>query len=324
MESSLVMQSAENPLSAGLPTQDEVLAAAKGPATDRSTSPLPTVTACRQFAKSVEIQGGRNLNTEQRWAIASFIMNAGAGCPFTIYGPPGTGKTVTLVECALQVNSLTLHAHQLLQEFLEIKREFLEIKRGAGVKAGQHCQAVADASLPSKPDLSITLSKNVEINLNIFVSLAFLSAVAATLKPILLVVLSVVFARRQTLNSAHAFSFILHSYSLCREFHTESSHKEASIIFLMHADSEQGGGCQAAAVCPTRLQCGSAGQCIGDSRLEAHRDAAPGRPTPSACTNERGKRTILLESTSFVGQYKCHLRQSCMSSQEKRNMLLSH
>lgn len=101
-----MQKSADNPLSVGLPTQDEVLAAAKGSATNGSTNRLPTVTACRQFAKNMEIQGGKDLNTEQRWAIASFIMNAGAGCPFTIYGPPGTGKTVTLVECALQVSLL--------------------------------------------------------------------------------------------------------------------------------------------------------------------------------------------------------------------------
>ena len=88
-------------MSAGLPSQDEVLAAAKG-RTDGAAL-LPTVASCRQFAKGMDMLAGKDLNTEQRWAIASFILNAGGGHPFTIYGPPGTGKTVTLVECALQV-----------------------------------------------------------------------------------------------------------------------------------------------------------------------------------------------------------------------------
>lgn len=59
----------------------------------------------------MQIVGGKNLNAEQRWAIASFIMGAGIGAPFTIYGPPGTGKTVTLVECALQVDVMTQLLH---------------------------------------------------------------------------------------------------------------------------------------------------------------------------------------------------------------------
>lgn len=98
-----MLQAREDPLPIGLPSQDEFLAAAKGG--PEPLVSLPTVTACRQFANSMQIEGGKDLNVEQRWAIASFIMNAGAGCPFTIYGPPGTGKTVTLVECALQVSS---------------------------------------------------------------------------------------------------------------------------------------------------------------------------------------------------------------------------
>ena len=98
-----MQKAAPNPLAAGLPSQDEILAAAKG-GTTRHSPQLPTVATCRQFAKTMGIVGGKNLNAEQRWAIASFIMDAGAGGPFTIYGPPGTGKTVTLVECALQAS----------------------------------------------------------------------------------------------------------------------------------------------------------------------------------------------------------------------------
>lgn len=47
--------------------------------------------------------GPRQLNLEQRHAVASVLSGLGAGTPFALFGPPGTGKTVTLVECALQV-----------------------------------------------------------------------------------------------------------------------------------------------------------------------------------------------------------------------------
>ena len=104
-------QAACDPTESGLPSQDEFLAAAQGAAADpqpaRPTSAhVPTCSAVRKTAEAIQEVGAQQLNAEQRWAVASFLDGAGGSCPYTLFGPPGTGKTVTLVECALQVQSL--------------------------------------------------------------------------------------------------------------------------------------------------------------------------------------------------------------------------
>lgn len=62
-----------------------------------------TLTAVDECAASISERGARQLNTEQRIAVASVLLGAGGSLPYALFGPPGTGKTVTLVECALQV-----------------------------------------------------------------------------------------------------------------------------------------------------------------------------------------------------------------------------
>ena len=54
-------------------------------------------------ADSLQERGSQRLNSEQRTAVASVLLRAGGPRPYALFGPPGTGKTVTLVECALQV-----------------------------------------------------------------------------------------------------------------------------------------------------------------------------------------------------------------------------
>ena len=91
---------------ANLPSTDEFLAAAKGePSMDLAARP-PTSPAVRKAADAIQEVGGRRLNDEQRWAVASFLKGGGRSAPFALFGPPGTGKTVTLVECALQVSAV--------------------------------------------------------------------------------------------------------------------------------------------------------------------------------------------------------------------------
>lgn len=81
-------------LVAGLHEQEEGVAQAHEQAS------LAAVAEC---ASSITEQGARQLNTEQRTAVASVLLGAGGPVPYALFGPPGTGKTVTLVECALQV-----------------------------------------------------------------------------------------------------------------------------------------------------------------------------------------------------------------------------
>ena len=67
-----------------------------------------SLVALDECAASIEERGDRQLNTEQRNAVASVLLGAGGPVPYALFGPPGTGKTVTLVECALQVSPLNL------------------------------------------------------------------------------------------------------------------------------------------------------------------------------------------------------------------------
>ncbi len=67
-----------------------------------------SLVALDECAASIEERGDRQLNTEQRNAVASVLLGAGGPVPYALFGPPGTGKTVTLVECALQVSPLIL------------------------------------------------------------------------------------------------------------------------------------------------------------------------------------------------------------------------
>ena len=67
---------------------------------------LPSLRKMQRKAGFLEEVGAQKLNSQQREAVASVLVGAGGGChPLTLFGPPGTGKTVTLVECALQVNA---------------------------------------------------------------------------------------------------------------------------------------------------------------------------------------------------------------------------
>ena len=67
-------------------------------------APAPAcLAAVEECAASIRERGDRQLNTEQRIAVASVLLQAGGAVPYALFGPPGTGKTVTLVECALQV-----------------------------------------------------------------------------------------------------------------------------------------------------------------------------------------------------------------------------
>ena len=72
----------------------------KGPEETPAPASLAAVEEC---AASIQERGNRQLNTEQRIAVASVLLQAGGAVPYALFGPPGTGKTVTLVECALQV-----------------------------------------------------------------------------------------------------------------------------------------------------------------------------------------------------------------------------
>ena len=67
---------------------------------------LASLAAVEECAASIKERGDRQLNTEQRIAVASVLLQAGGAAPYALFGPPGTGKTVTLVECALQVPPL--------------------------------------------------------------------------------------------------------------------------------------------------------------------------------------------------------------------------
>ena len=69
------------------------------------SSELAHLAAVDECAASITERGSRQLNTEQRVAVASVLLGAGGAVPYALFGPPGTGKTVTLVECALQVKS---------------------------------------------------------------------------------------------------------------------------------------------------------------------------------------------------------------------------
>ena len=65
----------------------------------------PGVDKLHEKAGFLEELGYQKLNSQQRQAVASVLVGAGGGTlPLALFGPPGTGKTVTLVECALQVN----------------------------------------------------------------------------------------------------------------------------------------------------------------------------------------------------------------------------
>jgi flagellar biosynthesis GTPase FlhF len=70
------------------------------------TSELPSLAAVDECAASIQEKGSRQLNSEQRVAVASVLLQAGGPVPYALVGPPGTGKTVTLVECALQVGGM--------------------------------------------------------------------------------------------------------------------------------------------------------------------------------------------------------------------------
>ena len=69
---------------------------------------LASLAAVDECVASIEERGDRKLNTEQLNAVASVLLGAGGSVPYALFGPPGTGKTVTLVECALQVPSVSL------------------------------------------------------------------------------------------------------------------------------------------------------------------------------------------------------------------------
>jgi hypothetical protein len=69
-------------------------------------SGLPSLAGVDVCAASIREIGPRQLNMEQRSAVASILLQAGGRAPYALFGPPGTGKTVTLVECALQVDCM--------------------------------------------------------------------------------------------------------------------------------------------------------------------------------------------------------------------------
>ena len=75
----------------------------QGSVTSQNQRP-PTRLDVQAVANGFQEVAQCKLNAEQRLAVASVMSRAGGDMPFALFGPPGTGKTVTLVECALQVD----------------------------------------------------------------------------------------------------------------------------------------------------------------------------------------------------------------------------
>lgn len=74
------------------PNEDSIVA---------SLSFLPSASDVDALSESLELAD--DLNHEQRYAVASFLLGAGSPSPYCLLGPPGTGKTLTATNCVLQV-----------------------------------------------------------------------------------------------------------------------------------------------------------------------------------------------------------------------------
>lgn len=76
----------------------------------------------KKRATSLRELGAKKLNRQQQEAVGAVLVGAGGGqYPLALLGPPGTGKTVTLVECALQVSSITLPDVQQVDQMQKLK-----------------------------------------------------------------------------------------------------------------------------------------------------------------------------------------------------------
>jgi DNA polymerase III delta prime subunit len=77
----------------------------------KNLSLLPSISDVDALSESLELSD--NLNHEQRYAVASFLLGAGRPSPYCLLGPPGTGKTLTATNCVLQILKRYPHARIL-------------------------------------------------------------------------------------------------------------------------------------------------------------------------------------------------------------------
>lgn len=108
---------------------------------DGPAHPPPSLADVVAAADAAPTLGPRALNPEQRLAVASFLLGAGAPAgaphppPYALAGPPGTGKTTTLVEAALRALAAAPDARVLLAAPRDFSADVLAAALGAALAA---------------------------------------------------------------------------------------------------------------------------------------------------------------------------------------------